>query len=534
MSVTVADCLKLPALREAKLLAGASGLCRPVSTMSVLEYPDIAIMTRDILAGNELILTAFAFIKDNVDAQCRIIRHLHSMGEAGLILYYMGILIEKPDPRIVEVADDLGFPLISMPFGRLDFRYSDVIAEVMELVITDRKKDRYFVSDIVTRLSQLPPQNRTMTSALRLLSDRLHCALLLTDRYFTRKASAAWPVSNQLDYLQIVDALKATQLKEKLPVELFLEKKLWIWDMPVTSKKRQIFHLLILDEQNNQDYESLQQASEVVELFLNVWNQEVDYEETDALVSAILNESIEERDRIAARMHINLTQINTIWILSPKQRSAISVGNEQHSLRMLKQFLQEHHKLIVVDQVEEDLIALLDKCVFEESEAVLAADLVSRLKANNILVDGVVCQGLHNPAQIRTVYLHSKENLHTARLIYQNKSVFTYSEIRFAAQCREILSQGENAVKERMQCLEKIQDLVDKDELLQTLSVFLLDADQSSQKTGALLYLHRNTIKYRLSKIRTALDHELTRMPELLELYFAVALRRLLNPDKKT
>ena len=38
MSVTVADLMKLPSLRNARLAAGAGGLGKPVSSISVLEY----------------------------------------------------------------------------------------------------------------------------------------------------------------------------------------------------------------------------------------------------------------------------------------------------------------------------------------------------------------------------------------------------------------------------------------------------------------------------------------------------------------
>lgn len=38
MNVTVADCLKLPTLREAQLIAGAKGTDRAVSSVSVTGY----------------------------------------------------------------------------------------------------------------------------------------------------------------------------------------------------------------------------------------------------------------------------------------------------------------------------------------------------------------------------------------------------------------------------------------------------------------------------------------------------------------
>jgi len=200
MSVTVADCLKLPALKESNVVAGYSGLNRPVSSLSVIEYPDMVMLSQGLLAGNEILISALVSIKDDVDAQCFLIRHLHSMGEAGLILYYVGIFIPYIDEKLLKTADELSFPLIVMPIGRTEFRYSDVIMEVLELVIADRKQKRYYVSEMVNRISMLQAQFRTMNSVLRLLSDELHCTLLLADRYLTRKATASWPISKQWDY----------------------------------------------------------------------------------------------------------------------------------------------------------------------------------------------------------------------------------------------------------------------------------------------------------------------------------------------
>ena len=56
MSVTVADCLKLPALRRAELVAGAQGRDRAVGAITVLEYPKIDLLSGELLIGNELVI----------------------------------------------------------------------------------------------------------------------------------------------------------------------------------------------------------------------------------------------------------------------------------------------------------------------------------------------------------------------------------------------------------------------------------------------------------------------------------------------
>ena len=89
--------------------------------------------------------------------------------------------------------------------------------------------------------------------------------------------------------------------------------------------------------------------------------------------------------------------------------------------------------------------------------------------------------------------------------------------------------QGDAKLKQEMQCLDKLLVLPDKDVLLNTLCVYLLDAEASTQQTGQLLFLHKNTVKYRLNKIRATLNYELTQMPETYALYQAAALYRLLH-----
>lgn len=135
MNVTVADCLRLPTLREAQLVAGAKGLDRAVSSVSVLEWPETNLLSDELIVGNELVISALVTIKDDVARQCCVLRHLRSMGAAGLVLFYVGVFIPQIDDALIAVADEINLPLIAMPFGRMDFRYSDMITDIVEYMV---------------------------------------------------------------------------------------------------------------------------------------------------------------------------------------------------------------------------------------------------------------------------------------------------------------------------------------------------------------------------------------------------------------
>lgn len=109
MSLTVADLMKLPSLRRAKVLAGHRGLERIVATISVLEYATTTEIQKRLyksidFLGSELVITGFCSVAEDVDAQCANIETLAAAGEVGIILYYVGINHACRDPRLIKAV----------------------------------------------------------------------------------------------------------------------------------------------------------------------------------------------------------------------------------------------------------------------------------------------------------------------------------------------------------------------------------------------------------------------------------------------
>lgn len=368
-----------------------------------------------------------------------------------------------------------------------------------------------------------------MNSVLRLLSDHLHCTLLLVNRYFEAKASATWPVSNEWNFQQVLDAIQASRFLTQQALEMtFGGKSAIVWNLPVRAKRRHDVHLIVLDEQGTQTHEDLRQAVEVVELFLNIWSQDTNYEHTDALVRAIFNDQPTEKNHITAKMNLNISSIHTVWILRLTKNGEIAEKNQQMDCMIkLKRFLQEHHKLVIVDFYEEYLVALSDDAVFDETELSLAEDFSKEIEKDFIQMEGVIAQNIENTTQVREVYLQTEKNLKLARIIFPEKRVFTPGEIRFVQACSDIYAKGEETIRRNTACLNPLKALPDQEELLQTLCAYLLDTNANTQNTGLQMHLHKNTVKYRLNKIRATLNCDLTQMPETFEVYQAVALYRM-------
>ena len=167
MSVTVADLLKLPSLRQAKVIGGAKGLWKTVSSISVLESVDPGVLVQEVFphdkySGSEIVITGFLNCIEDVDRQCSNLLRLIEGGEVGLVLYYVGVYLPRVNPRLIEIANAHDFVLICMPEGQRHLRYSDLITDVTECIYRDRAANVSLVSDILARISTVPHHQQSV------------------------------------------------------------------------------------------------------------------------------------------------------------------------------------------------------------------------------------------------------------------------------------------------------------------------------------------------------------------------------------
>ena len=68
---------------------------------------------------------------------------------------------------------------------------------------------------------------------------------------------------------------------------------------------------------------------------------------------------------------------------------------------------------------------------------------------------------------------------------------------------------------------------------MDTLSAYLLDENSSVTQTAEHLFVHKNTVKYRLQKADNLLGFRVGDIPQSKNLLYALALRRILQrqPD---
>ena len=541
MSVTVEDVLKLPSLKNARIIAGRSALQNIVHGVTVFEYKgprelqDRFFERVDRHLTSRIVLASFAAIRDDVELQERYLRRIALCGDSALVLFYTGIVLESVSPVLTRLADDLGFPLIVMPEGRLSTNYGDVIAEVSEAVLSDRMQySGSLVTEMISRVSQLPPDRQTVDSVLSLLSDKLHATLILTDSTLRELGEAPWPADNDRIAGLITEENVSHHVKRRkafAPVP-----GCWIWYAPIHDRGVEPMRLFVIEEGTGLTDAMVDMAREAVQLSVELWSKGHSEVITSELVKSILNDEPVRMRRLSSELGIDIKSIHTSWFIR-------CTDGRPHFTREMVDGVRDAMGNVGPDVLLEayrtplgtadDLIMFfrnpLDSRLLEEC----GQTVINRLKACG-------CEDVYltmldykaTTADVRKAFAFWNDNLATARIVFPQMCIFHESDIELVRQCNEIIKLGEASISAATGCLDALDEHHGSEELLKTLEVYFLDAQMSMQLCSEIMAVHKNTIKYRINMVCDALGHAINSPVATSRLTVALALRRILEKGR--
>lgn len=505
MSITLRDCLNLPSLSLGKVIAGKKGLDSIVTTVSVLEFNDTD--EPEITTPNELLISALYCVKDDIDAQCRLIENAKRSGDVGLVLFYSDVILETVHPKVIKIADFLQFPIILMPEKDTGLKYSDVISDVMEAIFMDRKAKNYFVSDTIDRLTQSPEKDRTPSMVLRLASAYAKASFFLCDNKENLIASSFWPIANHMDFqeVQILYKYHDDPTKRTYRVEFSDKNGSQLVLYTVTQNAR--LNTSILNE-----------VVEVVQLFSLLWNYNLDLQSSEALIPPLLEGDMERVDFICKRNGIDLSKYNELRILQVPDDSSIKSKD-------LREIFAELKIPTILDSFGNYMVAL-----YENTDTVkismLEIDLQSYMLSKKLTPVSTLLHSKKMVEDASSFYKMFSSNIKSLKKIYPRKEIFSYSDVIFVNRVLSIFTSVDRDSRYYINLLAPLVEDTDE-ELLPTLLTYLLDANAEVKATSELLFVHRNTVLYRLNKIRNLLNCNLNDLPQSYDIYVAAAIRRL-------
>ena len=522
MSVTIKDCLQLPSLSLGSVIAGEKGLDSIVNTVSVVEFDTPG---DSYSISNELLLSALYSIKDDVDAQCRALEEYKKCGEVGLVLFYADRILERIDDKLIETANRLNFPIIVLPGADMGLRYSDVISEVMEAVFMDKKNRNFFVDNTMERLSQLSPSNRTINSPLSLASDYAKASFFLCDADDNLIGYSYWPKTNAVNFSDVLTQFNDNHAGKYRTAEK--NGRLYrYFRHPFTNKDGARLSLLAVSKNNRLTTVIMEQVVEIIQLFAAVWNCNLNLTAKESLIPALIEGDLDLTRHICQDHLIDLSEYDAFAILRFNKETAEKTGKDTF-IRNLRERFYDIAKSAIIDSFANYVIFLFSYSSDLAKDHILLEEVAREIQRFESVQNYALFSNVDAASQVRELYISYTEHIETAMKIYPRKSFFNKSEIDFAGRCKAIISSLDGETEKYLQMLSPIIRETEED-LLLTLTTYFLDGGAEVKKTAELLYVHRNTIQYRLARIKNLLNMDFGKFPMSFDIYIAVALKRIL------
>lgn len=119
--------LRLPELKPVSLVAGRAGEQNRITSVNVMEVPDISAYVKE----GDLLVTTMYPIRDQEQLQLALIPMLHSKGVAALAVAPLEEGRAIPDFMLAQ-AEALGLPLLALPYGTA---FNAIINPILQIIV---------------------------------------------------------------------------------------------------------------------------------------------------------------------------------------------------------------------------------------------------------------------------------------------------------------------------------------------------------------------------------------------------------------
>lgn len=182
--VTITEILELPVFADAKVVAGHGGVGKPIRWVHIVSMPDGN--EYEWTKGQELILSVGYGLRDDPRKQRDVVRKMADCGIAGFVLSVEHYLPAAPT-AMCEQADELGLPIIELPG---DVRFVDVTEAVFARIAHDQYAVQLHVQAIHRQLTRIALDGGGLEDVLAALADFLDKSITIEDAAFEVLAHA--------------------------------------------------------------------------------------------------------------------------------------------------------------------------------------------------------------------------------------------------------------------------------------------------------------------------------------------------------
>lgn len=519
--LTLREALNLPAFERAKVVAGESGLDHEIRWVHIVDLPGA---TFDWARGGELLLTSGVGLADDPLSGEMMIERLAEKRLAGLVLS-IGHAVDRTPDGMLPAAREHGFPLIEVPG---DVRFIDLTEAIFTRIVDEQYAVHTQAEDIQRALLDLVLEGDDLQAVAEALASILGRSVTVESEAFDVLAAAQIGPVDEARMRSVAAGrttpLLAERLLERGIYERLLEQRrpmrvLAMPDLGMTMER--IVAPIILAKQiigyvwiiaGNRELTDLDELAidhaATVAAVLMLKDREVQDAELRLrgdLLDQLLNLESSPKPELVERVQklgFHVDQPYQVLII----QGSTPAGESQLSLprKVERWFNQVNGPALVVPGGDQVVVVMQ-----------------SRRPPQGALLAGRLSESMDHPAQplrigvgepiedlrdLRRGYGQAAEALQIATALRWDDGVCDFRSLGIY----HWLNHLPEDVIESNRYLHAVRSLAEWDQetgrdLLATLEVFLNLAGQRNA-AAAHLNIHRNTLSYRLQRIRDLLD----------------------------
>ena len=517
----LAEVLALPRFSDLQLLSSHSNLTQPLESVEITEAPDVA----DFIPKNVMILTTAMIYKDDQEKLKPFIDSL-KQAECTALGIKVGRFLDEISPEIVAYASAVDLPLIKIPSTQ---PLGGLLHEIVGYLRDSKTEQMSVAFDIQKRFSTLLMQDVDATRFIAEFAKILNAPIILLSPWQQVIAHSNYFYGNQKSAEFFIEQLskdhfqQLAQEKKIFRLQDERQENIQVAGFPIRVNDYFPYYLLVLSpEQIPYPISEFAIDQAILVLTFMLFKNQKIAESFEHLKTDFLDRLLDTHQEALSK-HQNWLELwkNYRLINSDYYQLAIVYGvtkpeNETHIRyqqaegQLIFQWLKEQLPEILPDvalfKLKNQNKSILIFQSKKNDHLMILQNLAERLQqALPITIRFALGNAYENLEDLPNSYIEASSTLEASLHAQKPATVQLFHPKGLAGLFEKIGTEDVEYF-----CQQQLKELAyptepTLQELRKTLKVFL-DFNCEITKTANALYLHRNTIKYRMNQCEKLLD----------------------------
>lgn len=544
MMKTVEDLFVLDIMKECTILAGASGLKRNVKNVNISDTPDAI----DYLEKDQLLLTTgFGFV-NNTQKLLELIMEMDKIDCAGMVIKVERFIKELPQD-VITLAEKLSFPIIHSPTNH---NLGSMSRHILNYLNDDQAEQLYYALHIQKEFSNMMLEEYSVEDLVEQLSIYIQRPILLLNHRAEMIATSELAQSSAAQKAKktVIHKIKSNLHAARRGCSYIKLTKQWnaFTTFPIITKNMHPSILVILDSATlpyPSSQMAIEQATTVISFTMiktEAVNENLQILKNNFFSDLIENNHLSRKEiTIQANyygLELETTSICIACTVDNKEGVAIEstqdyekqVGAYYHQIyNQLEDAIVEHQLKATLFTKGIHFFIIVQFPSYSEKEINEIAAFIKDIQrsVDEFSLSFGVSSAIQDLEALGDAYQEAMDAITQGYALYNKAFIYFYKtkelkELLSAIPIKDLRSLYENTLKSLAYPEEENK------ELMKTVEVYL-EHQCEITSTAQALYVHRNTVKYRIKKAEELLGEPLKDPTNSLRIRVALLIGHIIN-----